>query len=144
MSKAIFVYSIGRAWLVWVACIVALDLAAVYTLVVTPREPSHPAFLILISLLLLTTVWRSAAPRVRRAAFYESYAKLTGRGIQIEFDYPRIKSVSIKKSILLGFRIEILLADQTKPYVFIRNPKNAALGVNLYSWLVQKTAKASL
>lgn len=140
-SKPVFVYSIGWDWLFWAAWIVFLVTAAAYILYLTPQNPGVPVFFIILSLLLLTTVWRSAAPRVRRAAFYDSEAKLTGRGIQTEFEYSRIKSVSIKKSILFGPRTEILLADQTKPYVLIRNPKSAALGVDLYSWLMQKVSK---
>jgi hypothetical protein len=136
-----FVYSVDRTWVFSLVASGVCFIAAVAELLLNSAI-GEPVFFVILGLLLLPWVVRGAAPRLRRAAFYEDHVELQGRDLQRNVQYSQISGIRLTKGIPFVSipRWEITLKGEKEPLVMASNPKNKESGAKLISWLRQKAA----
>ncbi len=83
---------------------------------------------------------------VRNASFYEESFEVKGKGVQREIGYAEVEGVTKVYqglSSLFGPHVVIKLKGNPMPLILPYNPRNRNLKEDLFTWLLEKTGKAS-
>src|SRR6266571_79289 len=137
--QPLFTYSVAGRMIKW--AIAALFVTPFYVWVIflvspNPFQSRSDFLLLLIGLLPEVIIIRDWQKRVRRAEFFEEYARITGRNLSKEIRYGEIERVSLIKGTLGSIAVSLFLKDKSKPLDLFWNPTNKPLKTDLYTWLV--------
>lgn len=87
--------------------------------------------------------YRTYSFQVRKAQFCDTEVEILRGQARIRFAYSQIRLVASIKEVWFYPAVVIHLIGEKDPITILGNPRNSALDVDLYNWLMRKRQKTS-